>query len=176
MTVKWYKRFLENAQLIATWSKYPGHKVGCVIFDDDKNQLSGGFNGFPRGIADDDRLAKRDEAIQMVVHAEANAIAAGARNGHRLLGSNLYCTHRPCPQCAALIIQAGIKRVVTVWGQNELSSSGVDWSTVFDIGTGMLMEAGVEVLQVDMKDLKIHHPGYDGTTRDSPLVWYPRQP
>lgn len=173
MTVKWHKRFLGEALLISTWSKYPGHKVGCVIYDDDKNQLSGGFNGFPRGIADDGRLKIRDKAIKMVVHAETNAIAAGARNGHVLKGGNLYSTHRPCPQCATLIIQAGIKRVTTIWGQQELSSSGVDWKPEFDFGTGLLIEAGVEVIQVEMETDKIYLPTHHAL-HEGEIIWLAR--
>lgn len=168
MTIKWHKRFLANAEMTASWSKYPGLNVGCVIVDDDKNQLSGGFNGFPRGITDDGRLKVRDTAIRMVVHAEANAIATAARNGHSLKGGNLYCTHRPCPQCASLIIQSGIKRVVTIWGQNEISNSGTDWRPEFDFGTEMLMEAGVEVYQVDRESDQIYRPEY---TSMKPTRW-----
>jgi len=167
MNIKWHERFLAEARLIATWSKYPGHRVGCVVYDDDKTQLSGGFNGFPRGIPDDDRLQFREKAIKMVVHAEANAIAAAARNGHSLMSGNLYCTHRPCPQCAALIVQAGVKRVTTLWGQKELSRSGVDWKPEFDFGTEMLIEAGVEVRQVDIETGDMYQPfhqNYEGAT------------
>ena len=171
MTVKWRKRFLEQALLLSTWSKYPGHKVGCVIYDDDKNQLSGGFNGFPRNIKDDGRLQVREKAIKMVVHAEANAIATGARNGHSLKGGSLYSTHRSCSQCAALIIQAGIKAVISIWGQKELSSSGVDWKPEFDFGTEMLMEAGVKVSQLDMETLVLWQPYYDHRHEASPLSW-----
>ena len=128
---------MDVARQLASWSKDPKRKVGCVIIDDDKNQLSGGFNGFPRGISDDERLLNKPVKLQMIVHAEANAVAAAARNGHSLKGSTAYVTSRPCCQCAALLIQAGVKRVVCLnegkdediaeRAQNMMTEAGVSW-------------------------------------------------
>jgi len=56
----WDRKFMEMAVLVASWSKDPSTKVGCVIADSDHAQLSEGFNGFPRGIADDGRLQQRE--------------------------------------------------------------------------------------------------------------------
>src|ERR1039457_4733777 len=112
----WDRKFIDMAVLVSSWSKDPSTKVGCVIADSDHAQLSEGFNGFPRGIADDERLHQREIKYRLIVHAEANAIAAAARNGHGLKGATAYVTFCPCPQCAALLIQAGIVRVVTIAG------------------------------------------------------------
>lgn len=172
MTKKWHVRFLQNAQLITSWSKYPGHKVGCVVIDPaNKSQLSGGFNGFPIGIKDDTRLQIREKAIKMVVHAEANAVAAAARHGHSLKGASLYTTHRPCSQCSSLIIQAGIEVVVSIHGQTELSLSGVDWKPEFDFATEMLMEANIQIRQVNLETGEMYRPVYDHTQEASPMVW-----
>ena len=97
----WDRKFIEMAVLVSSWSKDPSTKVGCVIADSDHAQLSEGFNGFPRGIADDERLNQREIKYRLIVHAEANAIAAAARNGHGLKGATAYVTFCPCPQCAA---------------------------------------------------------------------------
>jgi dCMP deaminase len=135
----WDKKFLEMAKLVSSWSKDPSTKVGCVIADSDHAQLSEGFNGFPRGIADDDRLKQREIKLKLIVHAEANAIAAAARNGHRLMGATAYVTFCPCPQCAALLIQAGISRVITVAG-----ATPEHWKAECELAQRMLAEAGVE--------------------------------
>ena len=74
----WDRKFIEMAVLVSSWSKDPSTKVGCVIADSDHAQLSEGFNGFPRGIADDARLHEREVKYRLIVHAEANAIAAAA--------------------------------------------------------------------------------------------------
>src|ERR1700733_10470099 len=98
---KWALRFLRVAMEIASWSKDPRHKVGCVIVDDDRNQLSGGYNGFPRRVADDHRLedsthtVAESEKLLIMIHAEANAVAAAARNGHSIKGSIVYITRPP---------------------------------------------------------------------------------
>lgn len=134
----WDRKFIEMAVLVSSWSKDPSTKVGCVIADSDHAQLSEGFNGFPRGIADDSRLQVREMKYRLIVHAEANAIAAAARNGHSLKGATAYVTFSPCPQCAALLIQAGIRRVVTIKG-----ATPAHWLAECEIAQAMLHEAGV---------------------------------
>ena len=59
----WDRKFIDMAVLVSSWSKDPSTKVGCVIADSDHAQLSEGFNGFPRGIADDERLNQREISI-----------------------------------------------------------------------------------------------------------------
>lgn len=145
---KWDVRFLSIAVHIMSWSKDPIRKVGCAIFDDDKNQLSGGFNGFARGVADlEDRLQDKNTKNDFVVHAEANAVATAARNGHSLKGATAYITQLPCSQCAALLIQAGIKRVVA------MRQPGCSEATVTNhkLAGGMLQEAGVIFIEVPDK-------------------------
>ena len=71
---RWDLRFLEMSQLVASWSKDPSTKVGAVIIDDDRRVISLGYNGFPKGVADDKRLDDREEKYKIVVHAERNAL------------------------------------------------------------------------------------------------------
>lgn len=139
---KWDKRFLEVAKQIASWSKDPNKSVGCVVVDDDHNQLSGGYNGFPRGVADDARLSDHDIKLKIIVHAEANAVATAARNGHSLKGGTIYCTFPPCSQCASLLIQTGIKRVVSL---NPPMQS--KWMPDILLAQQLFKEAGVEYAQ-----------------------------
>lgn len=144
----WDRKFLSAALLVASWSKDPSTQVGCVITDGDHNQLSGGFNGFPRGIADDDRLHDRETKLKLIVHAEANAVAAAARNGHALKGSTAYVTLPPCSQCAALLIQAGVYRVVFVSGTRP-SKWELDWV----LAQGLMSEAGIEFEEIEKENL-----------------------
>ena len=138
---------MDHAKAIAQWSKDPRRKVGCLIVDADQNQLSGGYNGFPRGIVDDDRrLNNREIKLKMIVHAEANAVAAAARNGHSINGATAYVTHNLCSQCACLLIQAGIKRVVCV-EQQDYSS---DWEKDFQWARVLLEETGVELRYLEL--------------------------
>ena len=112
---KWDHRFLRMAAEYASWSKDPSTQVGCVIVDPKTRRiLSGGYNGFPRGIQDSpERLNNRDVKYQLIVHAEMNAIYNATSSGVSLEGATLYCVGLPtCSQCALGVIQTGIKRVV----------------------------------------------------------------
>lgn len=142
----WDARWIEHAKAIAQWSKDPRRKVGCLIIDADQNQLSGGYNGFPRGIADDDRLNDRETKLKMIIHAEANAVASAARNGNSIKGATAYVTHNPCSQCACLLVQAGIKRVVCI-SQHGYSS---EWEKDFQWARILLAEAKVELKYLDV--------------------------
>lgn len=145
----WDKKFLDAATLVASWSKDPSTRVGCVITDGDHNQLAGGFNGFPRGVADDHRLTDRETKLKLIVHAEANAVAAAARNGHALKGSVAYITLPPCAQCAALLIQAGVRRVVFLSGVKPSK-----WEADWILAQGLLAEAGIEFEEAERPEPK----------------------
>lgn len=138
------KRFAALADVIATFSKDPSTKVGAVAIDDDNNILAMGYNGFPRGVADtEERLWNREKKYQLVVHAESNLIAASARTGRRLAGATMIVSSLfPCSQCAGLIVQAGIKRVIAPQSSNER------WSDSNQVAKQIFDEAGVEVTYV----------------------------
>jgi dCMP deaminase len=141
----WSKRFFKMAIETGSWSKDEKHKIGCIIVNNDHIVLSGGFNGFPRGVEDDDRLLykNRDIKNRLIVHAEANAIVSAARIGHSLMNGVLYCTQPPCSSCAGLIIQAGITKVYF------FSNTTLHWADSIKIAKQMFEEAGIEYLEVD---------------------------
>jgi dCMP deaminase len=106
----WDGRFLQMADLVATWSKDPSTRVGAVIVRPNKTIASVGFNGFPRGTYDTPHLYEdREVKYSRVVHAEVNAILHATE---RLDGCTLYSTYPTCDRCAGVVIQAGIRRVV----------------------------------------------------------------
>ena len=132
---KWDNRFLDMAKLVATWSKDPSTKVGAVITDDNNRVISLGYNGFPKNIQDNDRLFDRETKYNIVVHAEANALMFASKS---VEGCTLYTwPFQPCSKCAALIIQSGIKRVVTVVQNDDR------WEKNFKISKELFSEAGV---------------------------------
>jgi dCMP deaminase len=132
----WHHRFLSLATHIAQWSRDPNRKVGSVIVRPDKTVASLGFNGFPRGVSDDvSRYQDRELKNEMVVHAEMNAILHAREPLH---GYTLYVwPFHPCSRCAAAIIQAGIKHVVTVPWETT------NWGETIRIAARMLDEAGI---------------------------------
>jgi dCMP deaminase len=147
MDAKWDVRFMLLAVAVSSWSKHPNWQVGCLLVDDDKNQLSSGFNGLPRRVADDWRLTESAIRRELVVHAEANAVAAAARNGHALKGATAYITLRPCCQCAALLIQAGVKRVVAFNTEHARLAQNMR------MAERSLEEAGVEYVLLEQTEV-----------------------
>ena len=111
MVSDWDYRFYDLACEVSTWSKDPSTKVGAVIVDNSQRIVSTGYNGFPKGIADDDRLLDRELKNEMIIHGEMNAILFAHRD---LTGCTIYTTPLlPCSRCAVIVIQSGIKRVVS---------------------------------------------------------------
>ncbi len=110
MTTKWDKRYLDLAYHISQWSKDPSTQVGSIIVNKHNRIVSLGFNGFPTKVNDlVERLEDRDIKLEMVVHAEANALlsASIADLSECIIYSSLF----PCSRCAGLIIQSGIRKV-----------------------------------------------------------------
>jgi dCMP deaminase len=102
--------YLNIANAISDESYATRSKVGAVIVKNG-NILSFGYNGTPSGF--DNACETEDGHTKpIVVHAEANAICKLAKAGGSSDGATIYCTHSPCIECAKLIIQAGITRVV----------------------------------------------------------------
>ena len=105
------KRYLRMARIWAENSYCKRRQVGALIVKD-KMIISDGYNGTPSGF---ENICEDDETYKTkpyVLHAEANAITKVARTSNSSEGATLYITTSPCIECAKLIIQAGIKRVV----------------------------------------------------------------
>lgn len=103
-------RYLRMARIWAENSYCRRRQVGALLVKD-KMIISDGFNGTPSGF---DNVCEDagDKTFPYVLHAEANAITKVARSNNSSEGATLYVTAAPCIECAKLIIQAGIKRVV----------------------------------------------------------------
>ena len=138
---KWDKRFLGLAEHVSQWSKDPSTKVGCCIADTKNRIVSVGYNGFPIGVADNEAyLNDRDKKLQRTIHAEPNAILFAQRD---LTDHTLYVyPFPPCVNCAALIIQSGIVRVVSPEASPELRER---WHESMLAAEEMFKEAGVEL-------------------------------
>ena len=142
METKWQARFLALTKEIASWSKDSGTKVGAVIVRPDRTICSVGFNGFPRGIEDSpSAIANRDTKLLRTIHAELNAILSAKEplNGYSIF----VWPFQPCSQCAAAIIQSGIKDVYCPF-TDHLSNDR--WSESFKNALQMLDEANVRVI------------------------------
>lgn len=108
------KYYIKVAQLCAKNSYAVKLKVGAIIVKDGQI-MSDGFNGTPCRFENKCEIKNTDGSLYTlpyVLHAESNAILKCAKYGRSTNGSTLYITHSPCMECAKLIIQAGIVRVV----------------------------------------------------------------
>jgi dCMP deaminase len=144
----WDERFLKLAFHIASWSKDPSTKVGCIIVGEDREIRSTGFNGFPRGIEDsEERYTNRDLKYPLICHAEENAIMHAARIGVSLKGCRAYVTWPPCTRCTRSLIQAGVEEVVY---PSELTIPE-RWLEDFNLGRQMFDESGVKVRDVPVE-------------------------
>lgn len=127
---KFDKQYLRMAQIWANNSYCENAKVGCLIV---KNGMiiSDGFNGTPSGYPN---VCENNDGktFSFVIHAEANAISKLAASANSSNGATLYCTLSPCIECAKLIVQSGIKRVVYIEqfkrteGLDLLSNVGIE--------------------------------------------------
>jgi len=138
MSGKWDARFMDVAEMIATWSKDPSTQVGCVLVDQNRRIIGTGYNGFPRGVDDCvERYEHRPTKILMVQHAEANAVLQAVAE---MKGATAYVTHHPCSSCAGVLIQAGVTRVVTRRPEEALAER---FAESFEATRTMFEEAGV---------------------------------
>jgi dCMP deaminase len=139
-SLKWIDRFFDMAKSVASWSKDPSTKVGCVAVKN-RRPVAMGYNGFPEGVRDiDSRMNDRDLKYKLTVHAEQNAVYNAAKEGVSLEGSTLFVYGLPCcHECAKAIIQSGVSRVYMKSGP-MLDK----WRESFEFTKLMFTEAGVE--------------------------------
>lgn len=148
---KWDARFIELAKFVSAWSKDPRAKVGAVIVTKAGGAIALGYNGFPAGVVDDERLYKKELKLDMVIHAEQNALLTA---GTRANGATLYVWGKPiCARCAVLIIQAGISRIVLTNPEDETDKTS-SWYKLGILAVQMFTEAGIE-----MKYYKVQETG-----------------
>ena len=128
------RRYLRMAKIWGENSYCTRLQVGALLVKD-KRIISDGYNGTPSGFEniceDDDNKTK-----PYVLHAEANAITKVAASNNDSTGATIYVTHAPCLECAKLIIQAGIKRIV--FAEKYRLTEGID----------LLERAGLEVVRL----------------------------
>ena len=131
------KRYMRMALIWAENSYCKRRQVGAILVKD-KMIISDGYNGTPSGFEniceDQDNVTK-----PYVLHAEANAITKVARSNNSSEGATLYVTSSPCIECAKLIIQSAIERVV--YADSYRLSEGIE----------LLMRANIEIVSVELE-------------------------
>ena len=133
------KSYLTMAGVWAETSYCQRRKVGALIVKD-RMIISDGYNGTPCGF---ENVCEDENGITKpyVLHAEANAITKVAKSNNSSDGATLYVTAAPCVECAKLIIQSGIKRVV--YRDSYRITDGLE----------LMERAGIELLQITASEL-----------------------
>lgn len=128
-------RYLRMARIWSENSYCQRRKVGALVVKN-KMIISDGYNGTPSGF---ENVCETEDNVTKpyVLHAEANAITKLARSENNSDGATLYVTASPCIECAKLIIQAGIKRVV--YGEKYRLEDGIN----------LLKRAGIDVIYLN---------------------------
>lgn len=134
-------RYLRMAHIWAENSYCTRRQVGALIVKN-KMIISDGYNGTPSGFPN---VCEGEDGLTLpyVLHAEANAITKIARSGNNSDGATLYVTDSPCIECAKLIIQAGIARVV--YACSYRLTEGID----------LLKRAGIEVVHIELSEITL---------------------
>lgn len=130
------KRYLQMAEIWSKNSYCKRRQVGAILVKG-KMIISDGYNGTPEGfenICEDEN----NRTKPYVLHAEANAITKVAKSNNSSEGSTLYVTSSPCMECAKLIIQAGIRRVV--YSDHYTNNEGIE----------LLLKAGVKIDHISL--------------------------
>lgn len=149
----WDEYFMKIAMLVSERSTCLRHHVGAIIVKD-RRVITTGYNGAAAGVRDCLELGclrnelgiksgERHE-ICRAIHAEQNAIIQAAKHGENIEGATIYCTHSPCIICTKMMINSGIKKIVTYGDYPDIG--GVK---------DLLVEAGVELIKVDRPSDKI---------------------
>ena len=128
-------RYMRMANIWAENSYCERRKVGALIVKD-KMIISDGYNGTPSGF---ENICEDENGFTKpyVLHAEANAITKIARSGNSSQDATMYVTASPCIECAKLIIQSGIRRVV--YGEKYRLTDGIE----------LLERSGIEVVYLE---------------------------
>ena len=128
---KFDEKYMQMAAVWATNSYCKRRQVGALLVKD-RMIISDGYNGTPSGF---ENVCEDENGVTKpyVLHAEANAISKIAKSGNSALDATLYVTASPCLECAKLIIQSGIRRVV--YRDEYRLTDGID----------LLRRAGIEV-------------------------------
>ena len=129
------RSYLEMASVWAKNSYCTRRQVGAILVKD-RMIISDGYNGTPSGF---ENVCEDENGVTKpyVLHAEANAITKVAKSNNSSLGATLYITDSPCMECAKLIIQSGIARVVSA--RDYRITDGID----------LLRRAGIEVVKFE---------------------------
>lgn len=147
-----HETLFDAAIIAARHSPNQVRHVGAVLAPSDGSAPIAACNDFPAGVADTPQRHLADGRLIWMEHAERNAIYAAARRGRATEGATLASTYFPCTDCARAIVQAGIRRLVTL----APDPSDPVWGASFGPSETMLREAGVQIALMARDPAAVH--------------------
>ncbi len=153
--ISWDEYFMGVALLSAKRSKDPNTQVGACIINSKKRIIGIGYNGFPMGCDDNvfpwesKSESELDTKYPYVVHAEANAIL---NSSAPLEGSTIYVSLFPCNDCAKLIIQSGIKKIIYMDDKYKDQDNNIAARRMLD-AAGVKYEKMDKYLEVNINEI-----------------------
>lgn len=159
---KWDRRFLELAELVATWSKDPSTRAGAVIVTADRKGVFIGYNGFPSPMPDVPKsYDDREEKYSRIIHCEMNALLSAGRQAE---GATLYTYPlASCDRCFVHMAQAGIRRFVAPKLTGDLL---VRWGASLEKTRKYALEMKLELVEVPALAGMVHWDAQLGTYFD----------
>lgn len=144
---KWDKYFIDMAFHVSTMSKDPSTKTGAVIVGPVHEVIATGYNGFPRGMPDNEELyLDRNEKLSRILHCEVNALLYAGRSIPP--GSSLYTVpFMSCDRCVVQMLQAGIRRFVAPKAPPDKLER---WGEAFARTRKYISECGGILLEVEL--------------------------
>lgn len=149
----WDEYFMKLAALVAERSTCKRHNVGAIVVKG-KRVLTTGYNGAARNVRDCLELGCLRDALKIpsgtkheicrAIHAEQNAIIQGGLHGININEGTVYCTHTPCMICAKMMVNAGIKEIISYRDYADLDAKE------------FLKEAKVKLRKVERPSSVIH--------------------
>jgi len=165
----WAMRFIQLAEIFASYSKDPSTKVGAVAISPDRRIIIPGYNGFPAALQDlPSRLENRDQRLKFTVHAEENVLITLRSllppTSPSIKGWTLFTTHHPCSKCALALLNSPIDTVIY-----STSPSTADfelrWREDLSVSSDILEEGNIGLFsaQLEPRSLLItdrHNPDH----------------
>ncbi len=149
--------YLNMAACLRPLSYAKRSQVGCLIISEDDQIIAQGYNGMPKGFPNVCEYEKEDGVLvtkDEVLHAESNAIAKCAKSPISTINSTAYVTLSPCLQCAKLLLQSGVKRVVFMEEYRDLNP------------IKFLINGGIEVQCIDILHKKVYNYNIEPYSED----------
>jgi dCMP deaminase len=148
-TNTWDTRFIRMAREVSSWSKDPSTQVGSIAVRNRKI-IATGFNGFPKGVVDDDDLLlNRETKLKLMIHAEMNMVYNAVEHGAKIEGSTVYIWGLPCcSECWKGLVQTGVSRVV----MPNIEEHGAKWKEGCDFAKKHMKNTGINIKEYNMNE------------------------